>query len=61
MWSGTAQCDVRTIKCEKKNNGITKYDKSAIKCDVGTAQCDNKTVKCEEKKIRIPSNVIKVQ
>ena len=61
MWSGTAQCDVRTIKCEKKNNGTTIYDKSAIKCDVGTAQCDNKTVKCEEKKIRIPSNVIKVQ
>ena len=24
----------------EKNNGITKYDKSIIICDVDTAQCD---------------------
>ena len=50
----------------RKNNDITKYDKSIIKCDIGTtqcdvviAQCDNKTIKYE-KKIRVLLNVTKI-
>ena len=56
---GTTQCEDDTIKCEKKNKGTTKCDKSAVTCDVGTAQCEDDTIKCE-KKITEPSNVTKV-
>ena len=51
MWFGTAQCNVRTTKCEKKNNGTTKYDKITIKFDISIAQFDDRTVKCEKKKL----------
>ena len=44
----------------EKNNGTTKCDKSTIRYDVGTAQYDDETVK-REKKIRVSSNVTKVQ
>ena len=56
---GTTQCDDGTVKCEKKNKGITKYDKSTIKCNVDIVKCDNGTIKCE-KKIRELSNVTKI-
>ena len=59
MWCWYAQCENGTIKCEKKNKGTTKCDKSIITCDVGIIQCKNDTIKCE-KKIREPLNVIKV-
>ena len=58
---GTTQCDNGTIKCEKKNKGITECDKSTVKCDIGTAQCEDGTIKCEKKKKKEPPNVTKVQ
>ena len=44
----TAQYEDETVKCEKKNKGITKCDKSIVTCDAGTAQCENETIKCEK-------------
>ena len=46
---GTAQCEDRTVKCEKKSKGTTQCDKRIVICDVGTAQCEDETVKCEKK------------
>ena len=54
---GTAQCEDRTVKCEKKSKGTTKYEKN-VTCDVGIAQCEDEIVKCE-KKVREPLNVTK--
>ena len=45
----------------EKNNGTTKCDKSTIRCDAGTAPCDDGTIKCKKKKIRVLSNVTKIQ
>ena len=55
---GIAQCPDRTVKCEKKNKGTTKYDKRTVTSEVETAQYENGTVKCE-KKVRKPPNVTK--
>ena len=49
---GATQCDNEIVKCEKKNKGTTKYDKSTIICDVGIAQCDNEIVKYKKKKLK---------
>ena len=38
-----------TVKYEKKNKGITEYDKSIVTCNVGTAQYKDGTVKCKKK------------
>ena len=32
----------------RKNKGITKYDKSAVSCDVGIAQYEDSTIKCDK-------------
>ena len=37
------------IKYEEKKKGITKCDKSTVKCYVGIAECDNGIIKCEKK------------
>ena len=29
-----------------KNKGITKFNKSKVKCDVGTTICESETIKC---------------
>ena len=55
------KCEDETVKCEKKNKGITKCDNRMVTCDIcdfGTVQCEDETVKCE-KKIREPLNVTK--
>ena len=58
---GTAQCEDRTIKCEKKKSKkTTKCEKRTVTYNVGAIQCEDETVKYE-KKIRLPSNVTKVQ
>ena len=51
MWQNTATYDIGTtqweddiIKCEKKNKGTIKCDKSIITCDVNTAQCKDGTI-----------------
>ena len=45
-----AQCDNRTVKCEKKNKGTIGCDKSTVTYDVDTTQCNDVTIKCKEKK-----------
>ena len=45
---GTAQCEDRTVKCEKKNKGTTECDKRTVTCNIGTTQCENRTIKCED-------------
>ena len=55
------KCEDETVKCEKKNKGITICDNRMVTCDIcdfGTVQCEDETVKCE-KKIREPLNVTK--
>ena len=32
----------------RKSEGITKYEKRTVTCDVGIAQCEDETVKCKE-------------
>ena len=51
MWQNTVTCDVSiiqckdcTIKCEKKNKGTTKCNKSTVTCDVSTTQCEDGTI-----------------
>ena len=34
---GIAQCEDRTIKCDKKSKGTTECDKRTVTCDVGIA------------------------
>ena len=45
---GTAQCEDRTVKCEKKNKGTTECDKRTVTCNIGTTQCENRIIKCED-------------
>ena len=54
---GIAQCEDRTVKCEKKR-GTTECDKRTVTCDVEIAQCEEEIVKCE-KKVRKLLNVTK--
>ena len=44
---GTAQCEDKTIKYEKKNKETIKCDKRTVTCNIGTAQCENETIKCD--------------
>ena len=41
---GAAQCEDKTVKCEKKNKGTTECDKRTVTCNIGTTQCENRTI-----------------
>ena len=46
---GIAQCENRTVKCEKKVREPPNVTKKNDTYDVGTAQCEKGTIKCEKK------------
>ena len=62
---GTAQCEVETVNCEKKNKRIINCDKKTVKCDVqnGTMwgwnyqifekiKINKRTTKCDKRTVK---------
>ena len=47
---------MKPSKCDEKEKGTTKCDKSIVKCDVGTAERENEIIKCEKKKKKKKGN-----
>ena len=39
---------MKPSKCDEKEKGTTKCDKSIVKCDVRTAPYEDKAIKCEK-------------
>ena len=52
--------ELSNVSKKKKKKRTIECDKNTVICDIGTDQCDDGTIKYE-KKIRVPSNVTKVQ